>query len=636
MCGIAGLWHRDGKPVDRDTLARMTTVLAHRGPDDSGLHLDGEAGLGHRRLSIIDLSPAGHQPMANDDGTLHITYNGEIYNYIELRDELRSHGMSFRSSSDTEVLLKAYQRWGAGCVPRLNGIWAFAIWDSRKRELFCSRDRFGVKPFHYAEVGDTFVFGSEAKAVLASDLVERAPNWEVIHRYLALNLTHVDSQTFFRDIRELPAAHNLAVTRHGLDLARYWDLPPVGPADERSDETWMREYSDLLDDSTRLQMRSDVPVGCCLSGGLDSTSLTQRAAEQSSISMETFTAYLPHPSYDEREPVQAFAERMSGRISPHLVAPDLDSWFDEHKRVVYHHDEPHAGLIAAAQWEVMRRAHDCGVKVLLDGQGADESLGGYNFFIESLAADMLRGGNVVGMMRLLTEFEDRRGSGVLTGLGRLGRTALRATRSRSSLYALEGAVAQRALPLDAGWLGEMGSLRVPTIQRAGSRLDSEIATALQTTMLPTLLTFEDRSSMAFSIESRVPYLDHRLVELAFGLPRHLRVEGTRTKVILRRIMENRLPAEIVDAKLKKVFGTPYQLWFSPALMGAARELLGDRAFRERPFVDARRLERWMGGWSRGAGDRRMAFQVWNMVNMELWFRIAVDGTLSVTPATTSA
>jgi asparagine synthase (glutamine-hydrolysing) len=629
MCGITGIWHRDGRPVDPRVLDRMTETLAHRGPDDHGTHIDGDLGIGHQRLSIIDLTSAGHQPMPNDDASLWITYNGEIYNYIELREELRSLGVVFRSNCDTEVLLKAYERWGESCVERLNGIWAFAIWDAHRQTLFCSRDRFGVKPFHYAQSGMDFIFGSEIKALLASGHVPAEPNDAVVHRYLTLNITHTDGQTFFKSVRELPAAHNLTVTRSGIQITRYWDLPSVDDvASERSDEEWIANYGHLLSDSTRLQMRSDVPVGCCLSGGLDSTSLVRLTADLSPLAMQTFTSYLNHASYDEREPVNEFSGQMGDAIESHLVSPDLDTWFDELPRVIWHHDEPHVGFTAPAQWEVMRLAHETGVKVLLDGQGADESLGGYNFFVESLVADMINSGDLTGAYRTLRQFEDRRGTGLVAGAGRSLRAGLRAWRSRDELYRLESTVARRHLPLSGEWIRQVGPAHVPTIYRGGSKLESEIATSLQITMLPALLTYEDRASMAFSIESRVPYLDHRLVELAFSLPRHLRVEGARTKVVLRRLMEGNLPSQIVDARLKKAFGTPYQLWFSDSLRESARDVLGDRRFRERSFVEGKRVDRWLRTWESGTQDRRTAYQVWNMVNLELWHRIFIDRSIS--------
>lgn len=401
-------------------------------------------------------------------------------------------------------------------------------------------------------------------------------------------------------------------------------MPPYGSSETRSDEDWLREYSSLLNDSVRLEMRSDVPVGLCLSGGLDSTSLTKIAADHTANVIDTFTAYLPHPQYDERDAVRAFTSTMDDRVRSHLVAPDMDRSFDTHTRVIYHHDEPHAGLIAAAQWEVMKLARQTGITVLLDGQGADESLGGYNFFVESLAADHLRSGQLGVALRLLSTFEDRRGSGLAVGLQRMARSGLRALQSRESLYRLEARLSARKLPLSRDWLKSNNEIAVPTIKRGCSRLESEIATALQVTMLPTLLTFEDRISMAFSIESRVPYLDHRLVELAFRLPRHLRVDGTRTKVILRRLMEGVLPDEIVHARLKKVLGTPFQLWFQGPLIARARDLLDSETFRSRPFVDSRRVDTWFRSWDTAANDRRAAYQVWNMVNLELWFRTFID------------
>jgi len=625
MCGIAGIWHRDGRPVSPQMISAMTDVQSHRGPDDRGTYVSGDVALGHRRLAIIDLTETGHQPMSNRDGTLWITYNGEVYNYVELRAELEGRGARFRSTSDTEVLIAAYEQWGESCVERFNGIFSFAIWDSRRQTLFCARDRFGVKPFHFAEIGPTFLFASEPKGVLASGIVPRGPDWRVVYRYLVLNLLNVDNNTFFSSIQKLPPAHTLTVHRDGGSvLRRYWDIPTIQSGEQRSDAEWLEEYEATLEDSVRLQMRSDVPVGVCLSGGLDSTSITRIATEFSSIPTKTFTAFLPHPLYDEREPVSAFTRLMNGKTEPHFVSPELDTWVHELPKVVYHHDEPHAGYIAATQWEVMRLVHQRGVKVVLDGQGSDETLGGYNFFVESAAADLVRSGRVLEAFRILSLLEDRRGTGYAAGARRLIKVAGRAFFSRDHLFEIEGRWNAAGLPLSRDWCSRFRRFDIPTIEATGSRLDDDQRTAMFVTMLPYLLTFEDRASMAFSIESRVPFLDHHLVETALRLPRHLRVDGTTTKVALRRIMEGKLPREIVNARLKRVFGTPYEHWFSEKLSDFARDILTSQAFLERPFIEKRKVPQLIASFPAAARSRRKAFNIWNLVNLELWFRVCVE------------
>src|SRR3989475_1046549 len=404
MCAIAGLYDISGRALDLSALERMVLVQAHRGPDGEGyVLLDARGqerplavvgrladargtrpyrhsiGLGHRRLAIIDLSPLGHQPMTTEDGRCWVTYNGEIYNHVELREELRAKGYRFRSASDTEVLLAAYQEWNESCVTRFNGMFAFAIWDRDRRRLFCARDRMGVKPFYYSWDGARFAFASEIKGLLSAGL-RPSPNQRAVFDYLDGACLDHSEDTFFEGIRQLPPAHTLTVDTQ-VTVQRYWDLPPCGEAGLSVRDAAER-FRHLFRDAVRLRLRSDVPIGTCLSGGLDSSSIVcvandlmfvEHAVPRELIGerQKTFSSCFEDPAYDERQFIQPVVERTGAEA--HYTFPDPKELAESVSRLVWQQDEPFGSTSIFAQWNVMRLAAQRGVKVLLDGQGDRKS-----------------------------------------------------------------------------------------------------------------------------------------------------------------------------------------------------------------------------------------------------------------------
>jgi asparagine synthase (glutamine-hydrolysing) len=610
MCGIAGIFLLNEGSVDSALLARMSERIRHRGPDGEGMYLDGPVGLAHRRLAIIDLTEAAGQPMKNEDGTLCLVYNGEIYNYVELREDLAGRGHTFRSESDAEVILHSYEEWGKDCLARFNGMWAFALWDSRRRELFCARDRFGIKPLYYTRAGDAILFASEIKALLAHPEVGRRPDDPLILAFLAWGVLDHTGRTMFEGIRQLPPAHR--ITFRGPEEGspeRYWDLamnPLPGRPWPEEDERDARAFRDLLTDAVRIHLRSDVPVGTCLSGGIDSSTLAVminrliRAEHPRSVGdrQKTFSIVFPDPRFNEErfiDEIAAAAGVDAGKatIGPEEILEDLP-------RLLAMQDEPFGSLSIAAQYRVMRLASRS-VKVVLDGQGADEELGGYLAYQGSYLAGLLRD------RHLSTAIHEAAGSSRLHGgffADALGQVLVR--RGRRAL--LKG--------------------DIPPVSRYAGSLDEVLKRELLSTNLPALLHWEDRNSMAFSIESRVPFLDHRVAEFLAALPLSQKIRDGVTKFILRKATKDLVPDAIRCRMDKMGFVTPEEIWMKEGLRPFVMEILTSPSFRARKYWDAGQVLANYLLYVEG----RLAYspELFRIVCTELWLRMMFDGRTTAT------
>ena len=564
MCGIAGILHRDRSAVvDQDLLARMTNVLGHRGPDSAGFHRAPGLGLGHRRLAIIDPA-AGHQPMVDPDSQNVIVYNGEVYNYVELRSELAALGCRFATDSDTEVILKAYDRWGVDCLARLNGMWAFALWDARRGQLFVARDRLGIKPLHFVADDTAFMFGSEIKSLFAGG-VPRQPDPGLLDVYLALGYIPAP-HSFFRGVRKLLPGHYLVTDGQRTDIRRYWDLPRVAEGDMRTDgQAVHEEFAALLRDAVRISMRSDVPFGAFLSGGLDSASIVTLMAGQTPLPVQTFTIGFAEPGYDERDLARLVAAQVGAGHHEQVVEPgDLEGTLDQ---VCFHYDEPFGDSSAVPTGHVARLAARH-VKMVLTGDGGDEVLSGYpGYQAEKLAGAWAR---VPRPARRLAE-------GALAGAAALARGRLRygLNRYERLLRTASWPFAERLLG-KAAWLDRDGRAAV----LAGVRT-TPVADVIADLMkdcpwsdpfyrlmyfnfkvsLPDqMLTKVDRMTMASSLEARVPFLDYRLVELMAGVHKDVKLRGLERKSVLRRTVGRQLPAPLLRAS-KRGFVVPLRAWF---------------------------------------------------------------------------
>ncbi|HVN59821.1 MAG TPA: asparagine synthase (glutamine-hydrolyzing) [Gaiellaceae bacterium] len=618
MCGICGIVALD-RPAEAETVARMASELDHRGPDGRGEWAAHGVAFGFRRLAIIDLSPAGDQPFASEDGNLRLVHNGEIYNYRELRAELEAKRHRFRSATDTEVILAAYAEWGERCVERFNGMWAFALWDATARRLFCSRDRFGVKPFYYRFDGRRLVFASEPRAFRADPQTRLEANTVAVREYLEQGYLDHTSGTFFAGIEKLPPAHSLVLDEHGLRVRRYWSLEPKEAPSADAAEA-VRE---LFVDSLRLRLRSDVPVGTCLSGGLDSSAIAVGVARLLETEAEvarpvgerqrTITSYFDEPGFDERPYARAVVEATGA--APTWITFDAEDLVRDLSAIVEAQGEPFGSTSIAAQWYVMRAAAEAGLTVMLDGQGGDEVLAGYRALVGFHLADLLAQGRLGTFRAELGAFRGELGSaGLATAVARpfAPDSLTRAVRGRSRGGSSLIHPALRATPPPAA---ENGS-------RFDDRLRRHQVVLLTRRGLPELLRYEDRNSMAHSIEARVPFLDVRLVELLFSLPPKELISGGRTKEVLRRALGDLLPPTVRDRTDKLGFVTPEQRWLRGPLGELAAGVFASPEFAGRGFVDApaarRRLERHR------RGELDAGFELWRALNLELWARAYLD------------
>jgi asparagine synthase (glutamine-hydrolysing) len=604
-----------GRPPELETVERMADRLAHRGPDGAGSYAGDGAALAFRRLAILDLSDAGMQPFASEDGRLRLVHNGEVYNYRELRSELEARGHHFRTGTDTEVLLAAFREWGVACVERFVGMWAFAIWDEERRTLFASRDRFGIKPFYYHRTGGRLAFASEPKAFRADPKLRLAANPRAVRDYLQQGYLDHTEETFFAGLSRLLPAHNLSYGPDGLRVWRYWTPEPgEAPADA------VAAVRERFLDSVRLQLRSDVPIGTCLSGGLDSSAIVCAISHLREIGAETdqvgprpqtFTAYFEDRGFDERPYAEAVIEQTGAE--PHWISFDDREVVDVAPSIVESQDEPFGSTSMIAQWFVMREARRAGRVVMLDGQGADEIFAGYHGYFAAFFADLLTRGRVGELGRELAAYRSLHGASGVTLANMVARPFLPA----SMRWAARG----RARGGSSLLAPDLRSLTA-TPEGNGAHFPDRLRRMLHLIMghrgLPELLRYEDRNSMAHSLEARVPFLDHRLVELAFSVDASSLIDRGMTKTALRRALSDLLPPIVRDRVDKLGFVTPEQRWLRGALGELAADIFASQSFRERGFVDAAAARDRLARHRRGEVDA--GFEIWRALNLELWAR----------------
>jgi asparagine synthase (glutamine-hydrolysing) len=599
-------------------------------------------GLAHRRLSILDLSPRGHQPMADAAQRHWIVYNGEVYNYRELRDSLRTTGYCFESNTDTEVILAAYDAWGIGCLDRFNGMFAFALWDEPARRLYLARDRYGVKPLYYFTGDGVFAFASEIKALLALDLVPCEPNPAIVYDFLSLKLADHTSETFYHGIHAVPAAHYLLFEPgRSPRLQRWWDVTvnPEIRAGQQEAQRAASDFREILTDSVRLRLRSDVPLGTCLSGGLDSSSIVMLVSEimQRECGVDraalgdrqrTFSACYEDLRFDERRFGDEIVRR-SGAAN-HQVFPDGDQLWRDLDRLLWYMDEPFHSTSQYSQWNVFRLVREQGVTVTLDGQGADELLAGYPGYYGSYFSTLLRQRELSLLSKELRAALAMRGRG--RGIGGLAlRLAYGAFPASTAAVGRELAQAILAPLLPEGrawswirpeWHQRFGERRRQWLvqqhasySRFGQRLYDDVFRF----SLPSLLRYEDRNSMAFSIESRTPLLDYRLGELVFGLPASLKLRGGWTKWLLRQAMDQTLPPSVQWRTDKMGFVTPEGHWIRQAADRIRDLLAGPLAIDE--YVDTERLRSGHRALIRDTSPRAYYTDIFRWLVVERWLQL---------------
>ncbi len=631
MCGLFG-------SVGVEPDKKRIDLVAHRGPDGSGwrefVSLAGPVALGHRRLSIIDLSEGGAQPMADPTGTLHLTFNGEIYNYIELRDELKEKGEIFQTASDSDVLLRAYSVWGLDCLPKLRGMFAFLIWDERRRRLVAARDRFGIKPLYYFATPRGVAFASEIKQLLGLPGERRRMNIARIHDFLATGVSDHLADTMFEGVSQVRAAESAdddsSGTTPALTIKRWYPIntETVSIGEQAAAE----RFRALLSESVRLHLRADVPVGSCLSGGLDSSAIVCLMSEMlgsrtGGPRINTVSACYAEKEVDEKPFMDAVVE--SAKTEPHFIFPRAEDVFARASEITWHQDEPFGSTSIFAQWCVFEEARRAGVKVMLDGQGADEQLAGYHSAFHYYLSGLVRQGRIAQVLRTIWERNRLHGTSIAEQLQTFV-VPLLPPRVRAMLRR------QRQALIQHDWLGSdlirekgtpLGPLEVGS-QSVGLEEPDDVAslclTLTHSSNLQMLLHWEDRNSMAHSIEARVPLLDHQLLEYSLALGGDHKIGGGDTKRVLRRAMAGVLPESVRQRRDKLGFATPEQRWFRGPLRGMIIEGTEATLKRYPELFSAAGVRALRADMLEGR--RAVDFTLWRIANLSLWgdrFAVAV-------------
>jgi asparagine synthase (glutamine-hydrolysing) len=631
MCGICGkLFHDPHARVSPDLVRRMTQSIAHRGPDGVGTHFSGPVGLGHLRLAIIDLN-TGAQPMTNEDRTLWIVFNGEIYNFPELRRELLSKGHRFTSTSDTEVIIHLFEEHGPDCVQRLRGMFAFAIWDNRNQTLFLARDRIGIKPLYYVDTGNAFLFASEIKALLVDPDVGRSVDPQAVDTFLTF-LYLAGRETLFKGIYKLEPGHHLVVKNGRVKDTKYWDLHFELDSSWKSMDQAAERLHELFTRTVKDHMISDVPVGILLSGGVDSTAVLSAAVEETNKRIKTFTVGFQGEGFDDERPfARLAAERFGSEHQEITLSPEEFSSFLP--SYVWHMEEPVCEAPAIALYYVSKLARKS-VTVLLSGEGGDEAFGGYNTYRNLLLLEKAKAlaGPFKGVLSSCIS-----GASKIPGLARVGKYASLIkprlseyyysrnsspfsyfNQNRSRLYSdefLAGTSVEKSTEI----------IRQLFQQVAGRPLLDQMLYVDSKTWLPDdLLIKADKITMANSLELRVPLLDHLVLEFAAGLPPHYKVMGLKTKRVFKKAFSRSIPQAILKRR-KTGFPVPLRKWLQHDLRDYAHDILLSQRASQRGFFRKNQMEAALAE----AGQASMAKELFSLLTLELWHREFVDSPVAL-------
>lgn len=610
MCGINGIIHFKEQAVEEQSVRKMMAIQKHRGPDDEGVFIEENVGLGFVRLSILDLSPAGHQPMLSSDGRYVLIFNGEIFNYIELKNELENLGHSFKTSTDTEVLLAAYIQWGQECLHKFNGMWAFAIYDRKTKNIFASRDRYGIKPFYYYLSDSLFAFASEIPPLLKILKNKPTPDYQTIFDYLIFSRTDQTERTFFNEIKKLQHGQQLSLSGSVIKITKWYDLKKrvflakgfVSP----------KEYRRYFKSSVELRLRSDVPVGVCLSGGLDSSSITSVLYKDlKKKNINTFSAIYKEGQYgNESCFIDSYKKSLKNMTYTH---PDGFSLKKDLEYFIDIHAEPIPSTGPYAQYKVMELAKEH-VVVTLDGQGADEQLAGYHYFYGFYFKDLLIKGRLHKLLKEIYYYLRYHKS--MYGL------------KTFAFFMLPKALRTKARMGEKGYLNRDFKNKYKNKNAIAGNLYN--ASSLKGSLidhfeykLEHLLKWEDRNSMAFSLESRVPYLDYRLVEKTLATDSDHIIHKGITKHILRQSMKDTVPEKIRMRMDKIGFDTPQGEWFrEESWQNIIKDILKSKSFKQRKIIDPdialRKFNKHLNG------KINISKEIWKWINLELWFRKFID------------
>ena len=646
MCGICGIIRFDNSSVNHDLLHMMTETIKHRGPDDEGyvfinfqpqvsirnafgddtvesLKKDCEhinnipegfcIGLGFRRLSIIDLSPKGHQPMMSSDNRLCIIFNGEIYNYLELRQQLHNKGYSFSTDTDTEVILASYQEWGTNCVNHFNGMWAFTVIDISQKTVFCSRDRFGIKPFYYIyEPGKFFIFASEIKSLLYYS--NREMDNSSISDFLVWSKFDHDENTFIRDIKQLTCGNNIILKNNSLSIINYYQLPENNIHDDTySIESAINKFYELFLDSIKLRLRSDVPVGFALSGGMDSSSIVCCANRlQNTNNLKTFSVTFPGTEIDEQRYIEAVTKYTA--VTNYQITPTPDLLIQEFDKFLWHQESPNNGSSYFADYLLRKLISQNDITVSLEGQGADEIISGYRPLVHSYIQDLI---NEKRFSQLFKEIKKLKQitpvpfhSIIYDSL------AIFAPSTYNNIRTL--VLRSISLDINNSFIREYGNKPnpYPLKGRFSSYLNQKLFHYLFYSNLPPQLVRADKNAMASSLESRFPFLDYRLVEFCFKLPYSFKIQNGTTKYILRKAMNNKLPDSIINRKDKLGFATPESNWLRSGLKEWMMDIVYSHSFKQTTYLNWNIFENRVKNFL--AGNNTYTSRIWSILITHIW------------------
>lgn len=641
MCGITCIYNLDGTVINTSQLEKITNKIRHRGPDDEGYLCidtstnqiefafgkdthpelknqltplsqvnDVNLAFGFRRLAIQDLSVNGHQPMSDFTKKIFIVFNGEIYNFIELREELKSRGYQFNSMTDTEVILNAYLEWGEACVKKFNGMWAFAIWDTRTKTLFCSRDRFGIKPFYYANQNNQFVFASEIKALLESVPAEK--NEETLYKYLCFDEIDTSEETFFKNIKKLPAGHNLVIQQQQLKITSYYNLE-VADTIVKKDKKAI--FFNRLRSAVKLRLRSDVNVGFALSGGIDSSSIVTMANDISGKEKKTtFSIVYPGKSIDESMYIDEVIAKIN--IENHQITPRAKDLQYEINQFIYYQEEPVPDLSYYNEYKLRGFIKENDVVVTLEGQGADEIITGYKSYVLPYYYDL------IDSFQIKMLFQEIKAFNHLFPIS-LSKLFLRYSLNKlpqKLFQKIKSIIKPKSNPLiNFEYFSSKSQPYVPLKKK--NNLSSALINSLKVHSIPKQLCRGDKSAMAFSLECRYPFLDHKLVELAFSLSNKDKMQGGETKKILRDAMKELLPEKIYQRKDKKGFLSPQGTWIKE-LSQVFDPIVYSKSFKEWPYINWENFER---EYLKLKGSSiYSANEIWKIFGVFMWEQIFIN------------
>ena len=631
MCGICGII-KSNNLIDTNQLLSMTRVLRHRGPDDEGFilgdkennifksfhhdetidsiksktpklenNLNANLGFGFRRLSILDLSENGHQPMQFDEAGLWIVFNGEIYNYIEIRDELSAKGYTFKSNSDTEVILKAYHKWGEDCVHKFNGMWAFAIWDSKEKKLFCSRDRFGIKPFYYHyKQQKEFLFASEIKAIL--QVIDSPSDKQTLFDSFAYGYSDHNERTFFEDIKQLRGGHNLILHNGNLSIYQYYKIKSQPCQD--SFENSKDKLRELLFDAVRIRLRSDVPLGYALSGGIDSSSIVGIASKINCGSNNTFSMIYPGENVDESFYINKVIEKTG--VNHHFVSPTTEDFIKELENFIWHQEEPFIGTSYFGEFKLRELIRKNNVTVSLEGQGADEIITGYTSLLYPYFFDLMSDFRFQKFIKEYRYFDNYLSSPV-----KIIKAYLLRNRRADDNYL------NKKYPfLNDEFLNETyNNGDVFEKFKSGSHLNDALYEMLLYTSIPQQLVRADKSSMAFSVECRFPFLDYRVVEYAINLSYDYKTKNGLTKYILREALKDLLPTEVYNRRDKIGFAIPNNSFNSIKIREYIYSLLDNIKDENFKFLNK---QKFINQYFSNSDENILDWKFWKTISVLLW------------------